>query len=79
MNNEFCHIELATDDPTKAREFYAGLFSWTFEEMSMGDDSYTMFQTGAGPGGGIMAKPMPNAPTAWMAYVQVENLDDSLT
>ena len=41
----------------------------------MGGGTYTMFQTGEGPGGGMMAKPMPEAPTMWLAYVQVAELD----
>jgi predicted enzyme related to lactoylglutathione lyase len=78
MNNEFCHIELSTDDPAKAREFYAGLFSWKFEQMPMGDSTYTMIRPGSGAGGGITRKMMPNQPTAWLAYVEVDNVESSV-
>ena len=38
-----------------------------------------MFQPAAGgPGGGIMAKPMPEVPTAWMPYVLTEDLEASV-
>jgi predicted enzyme related to lactoylglutathione lyase len=78
MANPFCHIELATDHPERARAFYGALFSWTFEVMPMGHGPYIMLQTGEGPGGGIMGKPMPEAPTAWMPYVQVDDLDATM-
>ncbi len=78
MDNDFCHIELTTDDTGKAREFYGALFTWKFQDMPMGESSYIMFEPGTGPGGGMMAKPMPDAPTMWMVYVQVEDLDATL-
>ncbi len=79
MANPFCFIELATDDTAKAKEFYGSLFSWTFEDMNMGEGgTYTMLQTGDGPGGGIMAKKMPGQPTMWTSYVQVADLDASV-
>ena len=80
MINDFCHNELMTNDPGKAKEFYGGLFSWKFEEMKMPDGTvYTMVHPGSGPGGGIMKKPMAEAPTAWITYVQVDNVDSCTT
>ena len=80
MANAFCHVELATDDPGKAKEFYAGLFNWGMNDMEMGENTYTMIEVGDedGAGGGIMAKPCEDAPTAWMAYVQVDDLDGAV-
>jgi uncharacterized protein len=74
MINKFCHIELTTGDVTAANEFYGSLFDWKLEDMPMGDDAYTMINTGEEPGGGIMATPAPGVPTAWMVYVQVEDV-----
>jgi predicted enzyme related to lactoylglutathione lyase len=74
MNNPFCHIELTTDNPGKAKEFYGKLFSWKLEDMPMPGGTYTMVKPGEGPGGGIMKKPSPEAPTAWLTYVQVESV-----
>ncbi|MCP4898152.1 MAG: VOC family protein [bacterium] len=76
MVNEFCWVEMTTDDPNAAKGFYRDLFGWKYEEMPMeGGNVYSMFQpeTG-GPGGGIMAKPCEDAPTAWMPYVGVDDL-----
>lgn len=76
MNNDFCHVELSTDNVDKAKDFYGKLFSWKFETMNMGDGKqYTTIQPGSGPGGGMMQKPMPDVPTMWLTYVQVDNVD----
>ncbi len=79
MKNDFCHMELNTDNVGKAKEFYGTLFSWKLEDMDMGEGKmYTMINTGKEPGGGIMQKPMPEAPTAWLVYVQVDKVDAAL-
>ncbi len=81
MENQFCHMELQTGDPAKARDFYTELFAWTTQEMPMGDFTYTMIKTAAGEdemGGGIMQKQSEHAPTAWLSYVTVEDVDASL-
>jgi predicted enzyme related to lactoylglutathione lyase len=78
MANKFCHIELTTVDPAAAKEFYGSLFDWKLEDMPMGDSTYTMISTGEEPGGGIMAPPMPEVPTAWMTYVEVVDVAASV-
>jgi uncharacterized protein len=77
MPNPFCHLELATDDPERAKAFYGSLFSWEFHDHEMGEGTYTMFQPGAGPDGGIY-KRQGDQPPGWTAYVQVDSLDESL-
>jgi len=76
----FVHMELATNDPERAKAFYKGLFGWKLTDMKMPDGNvYTMFDTRAGgPGGGIMAKADPSQPTAWLAYVGVKSLNKSM-
>jgi len=74
MPNDFCHIELNTDDTGKARAFYSGLFpTWRMEEEK-DVHGYTMIRPDAGPSGGIMKKPMPEAPNMWLVYVQVDDV-----
>ena len=46
MANTFCWHELLTGDPGVAKKFYGKLFDWHFEDMPMGDMSYTMIKTG---------------------------------
>ncbi len=76
----FVHMELATDDPARAKSFYKQLFGWKLTDQKMPDGSvYTMFDTRAGgPGGGIMQKMMPDQPTAWLPYVGVKSVKKSM-
>jgi uncharacterized protein len=74
MANPFVHVELNTTDVAKAKAFYGKLFDWKLEDMPMGDGTYTMVKVGEGTGGGLMKHPVPGAPSAWLAYVQVDDL-----
>jgi predicted enzyme related to lactoylglutathione lyase len=74
MANAFVHIELSTDNVKRAKDFYGKLFQWKFEEMPMPGGSYTMLKAGEGPGGGLMQKQSPQAPSAWLAYVEVDDV-----
>ena len=78
MANPFVHVELNTTDPDKAKAFYGNLFAWTLEDMQMGPGmTYTMIQPGEGTGGGLMKQPVPGAPSAWLAYVNVDDVKAS--
>jgi predicted enzyme related to lactoylglutathione lyase len=78
MANPFVHIELSTDDAGKAKEFYGQLLDWKLEDMDMGPMTYTMINVGdEGTGGGIAPKMSPQAPNAWMPYVQVDDVTAS--
>jgi len=72
--NPFCHVELNTTDLPKAKDFYKKLFDWKLEDVPMGDSTYTMVRVGEGTGGGLLKQPIPGAPSAWMAYVLVDDL-----
>ena len=75
MPNPFVHVELNTTDLTKAKAFYEKLFAWTLEDMDMGPmGTYTMIKVDKGTGGGMMKHPMPGAPSAWLAYVEVDDI-----
>lgn len=75
MANPFVHVELATTDVNKAKGFYGKLFDWQLEDTPMGSESYTMIKVGSGTGGGMMKQMMPGAPSAWLAYVAVEDIN----
>lgn len=78
MANPFVHVELNTTDPGKAKAFYGSLFNWKMEDVPMGPaGTYTMVQPGEGTGGGIMKHPVPGAPSAWLAYVVVDDVKAS--
>ncbi len=72
MPNPFAHIELTTDNLKAAQKFYGKVFAWNLKDMP--GMNYTMIDVGGGTGGGMQLKPMPEAPTGWMPYVQVDDV-----
>lgn len=75
MANPFVHVELNTTDVAKAKTFYGKLFAWKLDDVDMGGGmTYTMINVGEGTGGGMMTHPMPGQPSAWLAYVQVDDV-----
>jgi len=75
--NPFCHVELNTTDVKKAKEFYGKLFDWKLEDMESPGGGYTMIGVGEGTGGGMMKNPIPGAPSFWLAYVLVDDIEAS--
>jgi predicted enzyme related to lactoylglutathione lyase len=61
-------------DVDKSKAFYGRLFDWKLEDRDMGNMTYTLVQVGEGTGGGMMKNPIPNAPSSWLAYVNVEDV-----
>jgi hypothetical protein len=80
MSNPFVHFELNTTDTKKAQAFYKKLFDWKFASMPMGGpEPYIMVDSGQkGLGGGITKKPMAEAPTQWLIYVQVDSVKKTI-
>ncbi len=73
MPNPFAHIQVSsTDDVKKAKKFYQAVFAWKLNDLPA--MAYTMIDVGGGVGGGMQKKPMPEAPTAWLPYVQVDDV-----
>jgi predicted enzyme related to lactoylglutathione lyase len=80
MNNPFVHAELATTNVRKAKAFYSKMFKWKLTDMpsSATGGKYTMIDVGKigyGSGGGMMPQCIPDAPSAWMPYVAVKDID----
>lgn len=76
MPNAFVHIELNTDDVAQAKKFYKSLFKWKLGTMAPG---YTGIDVGdGGTGGGMQKKSMPEAPSAWLPYVQVDDVKKTI-
>lgn len=77
MANDFVHCELSTPNTDKAVAFYKKMFKWKISKYPGMD--YLGVNTGSKlSGGGIQKLPMPEAPTAWMPYVQVKDVKKSL-
>ncbi len=77
MANPFVHVELSTSDVAKAKGFYGELFDWKLNDVPMESGTYTMIGVGEGTGGGMMKHPMPGAPSMWLAYVIVDDIEAS--
>ena len=72
MPNPFAHVELSTDDVKKAKKFYQAVFAWKLNDLPA--MNYTMIDVAGGVGGGLQKKQMPEQPTAWLPYVQVDDV-----
>ena len=77
MANSFCHVELASTDVAKSKTFYSTLFDWKISDTDMGGGMiYSTFKPSAdSPGGGMMQHPVPGAPSAWLPYVLVDDIN----
>jgi predicted enzyme related to lactoylglutathione lyase len=74
MANPFVHVELNTTDVGKAKAFYGNLFDWKLEDVPLGPMTYTLIGVGQGTGGGMVQHPVAGAPSAWLAYVNVDDI-----
>jgi len=77
QNGAFSWCELLTTDVEGAKAFYAKLFGWETEDMSMPGMTYTVVKSGAKGIGGIMPVPKESqgTPPFWGAYVTVGDVD----
>ncbi len=78
---QFCWNELITHDVAKAKEFYGSLLGWEYEDIDMGEFTYTMFKNGEQQIGGMMQIPKDKTkeiPPHWMSYILVEDITQSL-
>jgi uncharacterized protein len=72
--------ELLTHDVEAAGAFYAGLFGWTRETMSMPTGEYTVFNAGEQNVGGMMkiTPEMGAMSPRWMSYFAVASCEDTV-
>lgn len=72
----FSWREMITQDVEGSTAFYTELFGWTVESMEKGGDStYDIFTQGDHPIAGMIKSPKEDAPTTWINYITVENLE----
>lgn len=78
MGNPFVHIELNSDDVGRSKKFYKSVFDWKLTDMK--EMGYTLLdvKTKNGVGGGMQKKQMAEAPSAWLPYVQVDDVKKTL-
>jgi predicted enzyme related to lactoylglutathione lyase len=78
IEGAWCWNELMCDDDEKAVAFYKQVFGFAEDKMSMGDmGTYHLLKIGDKGVGGIMKKPMAQAPTHWLPYVQIASADQT--
>jgi uncharacterized protein len=74
----FVWNELAAHDPVKAAAFYSQI-GFTEEKMDMGPmGTYHVLNSDAKGRAGVLKSPMPDAPQAWMPYIQVKDVDATI-
>jgi uncharacterized protein len=76
VNDPGCMVwnELASPDPARARDFFAGLLGWTVEPEESG---YGVIRLGGALNGGIRP-PQDGEPTHWLVYFTVGSCDDAI-
>jgi predicted enzyme related to lactoylglutathione lyase len=67
-------MELATQDSSAAKRFYADLFDWTIGEYPISDgEVYVIFRKGDRDAGAMFER--KDVPSSWQSYVAVSNVD----
>jgi uncharacterized protein len=74
----FSWADLATGDPGRAKEFYAGLFGWDYSELDAGGGAtYIEASVGGDAVAGLYeqaeGQAAEGAPASWRSYVTVES------
>lgn len=73
----FCWNELATTDLAAAKKFYTELLGWIFKESQAAGMEYNEIVVGGQHMGGMyqMGTEFGNAPSHWISYVAVDDVD----
>jgi predicted enzyme related to lactoylglutathione lyase len=73
----FSWVELLTSDAPAAKDFYAGLLGWTYDDLPLsGGGTYTMvLKDGKRVAGLHQPAPENQTPPNWLCYVTVEDAD----
>jgi predicted enzyme related to lactoylglutathione lyase len=74
MPGKLVHFELPAQDTARARDFWSGLFGWSFNEPGMPGMEYWMVQTGADQGGAIY----PADKAGPIVYFDTDDIDASI-
>jgi uncharacterized protein len=70
-HGSFVWADLITPDKDRAKDFYGGLFAWTWEETGEEFGNYTLVTNGEEQMGGFMNPRQPGTPSIWMSYFAV--------
>ena len=73
-HGKFVWFEHMSPDMEKAQAFYQELFGWSTQPVPMGDTPYPMIHN-RGQGIGGYRKAAPTAPTHWICFISVPDVD----
>jgi len=76
MPGKMVHFELPSEDVTRAKSFWSGLFGWSFNDPGVAGMEYWITQTGDDQGGGIYAS--DGSRRGPIVYFDTDDIDDSL-
>ena len=71
-------VELVTPDLAAAKQFYAGLFGWTFRDIQAGKSEYAEASLDGRPVGGLIHRDVPageHRQPAWLSFIAVRDVD----
>lgn len=75
----FCWLDLAAHDAALAKQFYAQVFGWTFEDQSALGGHFTRSRVGGHDAGSLYqlkrAQIEHGVPSHWTPYILVEDAD----
>jgi len=74
-NGTFNWVELGTDDPAAAGEFYSGLFGWEGEKLQAGHGDYIIFRLGGRRVAAALQRGEKQPVNAWNSYIAVDDVD----
>ena len=76
MPGKLVHFELPAQDVTRAKDFWSGVFGWSFNDPGMAGVEYWMTQTGEGQGGAIF--PSDGSMRGPIVYFDTDAIDASI-
>jgi predicted enzyme related to lactoylglutathione lyase len=76
MPSPLCHFEFMSERPERAKDFYAHVFGWTYDDESM--PGYTLVRPGVEPNGAIFKKPDDAPGPCLNVYFLVDDVEATL-
>jgi predicted enzyme related to lactoylglutathione lyase len=76
MPGKLVHFELPSQNATRARDFWSGLFGWEFQDSGMPGIDYFMVRTGDDQGGAVY--PSDGSIRGPIVYFDTDDIDASL-
>ncbi|GAB3269272.1 VOC family protein [Kineosporia babensis] len=68
-------FDLSSSDPERMRDFYAGVFGWTYDVSGAEFGNYVMFKHNGRDVAGLGGKQQPEMPDVWNIYFQTDDVE----